>query len=252
MSSDIQKKLPEGFNLQAFLSLDSTNKEAARRIADGASTGLWITAGEQLSGRGRGDREWVSQPGNLYASLIYETQGDIYGAAQLSFVTALAVRDTVFEFLQLQDIKCKWPNDILVDGRKISGILLESSTALGTGKNYMIIGIGINITHHPDVALYEATHINEQTGQEFCQADVFVKLAEKMAYWLALWEERGFDPIRESWLSNARGLGEQITVRLPNEQLIGRFVDLDRGGALKLEVDDEIKLIHSGDVFFTS
>lgn len=252
MSSDIKNKMPEGFDLQAFLSLDSTNKEAARKIADGASSGLWVTAGEQSGGRGRGGREWVSKPGNLYASLIYETQEDIYGAAQLSFVTALAVRDAVFEFLQLQDIKCKWPNDVLVAGKKISGILLESCAAKETGKNYVIIGIGINIVHHPKVALYEATHINEQTEREYCHADVFVVLAEKMAFWLALWKEKGFDPIRESWLSSARGIGEQITVRLPNEQLIGRFVDLDRDGALKLDVDDEIKLIHSGDVFFTS
>lgn len=252
MSSDIQKKMPEGFDLQAFLSLDSTNKEAARKIADGASSGLWITAEEQSGGRGRGGREWVSKPGNLYASLIYETHEDIHGAAQLSFVTALAVRDSVSEFIKNQDIKCKWPNDILVSGKKVSGILLESCPGREAGTNYIIIGTGINIVHHPKVALYEATHINEQTQRECCSNDVFDVLAVKMAYWLALWKENGFDPIRESWLSSARGIGEQITVRLPNEQLIGRFVDLDRDGALKLDVDNEIKLIHSGDVFFTS
>ena len=244
--------MPEGFDLQAFLSVDSTNKEAMRQIEGGAGDGLWIVAEEQSGGRGRGGREWVSKVGNLYSSLICEIGKDIFGAAQLSFVSALAVRDTVFECLQHDNIKCKWPNDVLVEGKKISGILLESCVGKEMNNNYIILGIGINITHHPEVALYDAVHINEQAEQEYCPADVFVILAQKMAHWLKIWQEKGFDPIRESWLSTAKGIGEQITVRLPTEQLIGRFVDLDRDGALKLAIDNEIKLIHSGDVFFTS
>ena len=110
MNDNYEIKLPDGFDHQAFLSIDSTNREAVRKIQEGAKGGLWITAAEQTGGRGRSGREWVSKPGNLYCSLILEIDDDIRKASQLSFVTALAVRDTITAFLHLDDIKCKWPN----------------------------------------------------------------------------------------------------------------------------------------------
>ena len=250
MNDNHEIELPDGFDHQAFLSIDSTNREAVRKIREGAKSGLWITADEQTGGRGRGGREWISKPGNLYCSLIYETDGDIRKAAQLSFVTALAVHETISAFLHLDDIKCKWPNDVLVRGKKICGILLESHTCDIQKKEFMIIGIGINIEHHPDVTLYETTHLNEQTDKSFGHIDVFSILAQKMFEWILKWQADGFASVREKWLENCRGLGEMITVKLPEEKLVGRFIDLDSDGALKLETDTEIMTIHSGDVFF--
>ena len=136
-----------------------------------------------------------------------------------------------------------------MSGKKISGILLESRLNKIEGINYIIIGTGINIDHHPELTSYEATHINEQTKQKRSHSEVFVMLAEKMEYWLSVWKEKGFDPIRESWLGSAIGIGEKITVKTMSNQLIGWFVGLDRDGALMLEVDGNIKIIHSGDVF---
>lgn len=242
--------LPEGFDLQTFTSIDSTNKEAMRKIEAGAGNGLWITATSQTGGRGRGGREWVSGPGNLYCSLIFEVGESVEKSAQLSFVTSLAVRDTIGKFLDIDNIRCKWPNDVLVKDKKISGILLETCSPKANDRNFIIIGIGINITHHPDVTLYQATHINENTEDNFCHADVFYVLSEKMAYWLKIWQNEGFKAIRKSWLESSKGLGDMITVRLPSKELVGRFVDLDSNGALKLDIDGEIKIIHSGDVFF--
>ncbi|MBT6031502.1 MAG: biotin--[acetyl-CoA-carboxylase] ligase [Kordiimonadaceae bacterium] len=247
-------KMPDGFDHQAFLSIDSTNKEAMRRIEAGeGKSGLWLTATAQSGGRGRGDREWVSEPGNLYSSLIYDTGKNVYKSAQLSFVTSLAVRDTVAEFINDKSAaKCKWPNDVLIYDKKISGILLETCSTINQGSHYIIIGIGINIMHHPDATIYPTTHLNELSDREFNHVDVFNILVQKMAHWLNMWHVEGFSTIREKWLSVCKGQGDMITVRLPNEEIVGRFIDLDSDGALKLSIKDEIKLIHSGDVFFAS
>ena len=136
-------KLPDGFDHQAFLSIDSTNRQAMRKLDEGRAHGLWITSSEQTMGRGRSGRDWVSKPGNLYCSLIHKVDDDIRKSAQLTFVASLAVRDTIAEFVNPDTVKCKWPNDVLAGGRKISGILLESHQGKD-GSNYMIIGIGIN------------------------------------------------------------------------------------------------------------
>lgn len=242
--------MPDGFDHQAFSSIDSTSKEAVRQIEKGAKSGLWLTATEQLLGRGRGGREWISKPGNLFSSLIFDTKKSLCHSAQLSFVTSLAVCETVTAFVDPNTVKCKWPNDVLVDGKKISGILLETYSG-SNAENLMIIGIGINIDHHPDKPLYPTTHINEKAISIITADEVFHLLTEKMALWLKNWQENGFSIIRQEWLKKAKGKGEDIVVRLPNEELNGRFVDLDANGALMLEVNDEIRLIHSGDVFFT-
>lgn len=242
-------KMPDGFDHQAFLSIDSTNKEAARQIEKGAHSGLWISAAEQKTGRGRGGREWVSKPGNLFCSLIYDTGKSLCHSAQLSFVTSLAVRDTLVMLVETDDVKCKWPNDVLVDGKKISGILLETFSN-ERAENLMIIGIGINVSHHPKNALYPTTHINGESNTTYNHVEVFQYLADKMALWLYRWQSGGFSKIRNEWLKKAKGKGEMIKVRLPNEEINGRFVDLDANGALMLDVDEEIRLIHSGDVFF--
>jgi BirA family biotin operon repressor/biotin-[acetyl-CoA-carboxylase] ligase len=249
MDKKALNNLPDGFDHQAFLSIDSTNKEAIRRLHQGDASGLWITASEQTLGRGRSGRDWESKPGNLFCSLIQKTDGDIRKSSQLSFVAALAVHNTITEFIDPDRVKCKWPNDILVVGRKISGILLESYVS-DNGTNYMIIGIGVNVAHHPEKTLYETTHINAETDQVLSHIDVFFVLTHKMSGWIEAWQSKGFEYIRKNWLSVATGLGSKISVRLPNEQFEGRFIDLDSSGALKLETDNEIKLIHSGDVFF--
>ena len=245
--------LPDGYRLQAFLSVDSTNKEAIRQIEAGAGfNGLWILSDAQTGGRGRRGREWVSKPGNIYSSLIYETSTDTYTSSQLSFVTSLAVCDTVAQFAEDEfATKCKWPNDVLVDGQKISGILLETCTKSAFDKNFVIIGIGINIEHHPDIANYPVTHLNAHTGEHVSSLDSFAILAEKMAYWIDVWQKEGFEAIRRNWLNNCLGLGEKLTVKLPDKEIVGRFIDLNGDGALKLDMGGETKLIHSGEVFFT-
>ncbi len=244
--------LPDGHRLQAFLSVDSTNKEAIRQMeAGGGSDGLWILSDAQTGGRGRRGREWVSKPGNIYCSLIHEASKDTYTSSQLSFVTSLAVRDTVAQFTDDEcAVKCKWPNDVLVNGQKISGILLETYSKTVPEQNFVIIGIGINIEHHPDIASYPATHLNAHSGEHVGSINAFTILVEKTAYWIDVWQKEGFEAIRKKWLENCKGFGKEIRVKLPDKEIVGRFIDLNGDGGLKLDMGGETKLIHSGEVFF--
>lgn len=243
--------MPEGYAFRAFDVVDSTNREC-RRIADqGFAGNLWVIAGAQSAGRGRRGREWVSQTGNLFTSLLYEIDCDLVTASQLSFVTALAVRDTVADILQTTEaVTCKWPNDILVRGRKISGILLETAGQGAETPSHVIIGIGINVAHHPENPHYPATDLRQELGHDIDVLQVQARLVQSMAHWIDCWKNHGFSRIRTAWKENAKGLGQQIIVRLPEEELHGRFMDLDDSGALILEFDGERRHITAGDVFF--
>ena len=244
-------QMPEGYDLRAFELLDSSNAEC-RRLADGGVGGnIWIVAGEQSAGRGRRGREWVSRPGNLFASLLYVLDCDLGTASELSFVTALAVRDACADILQSNSrVTCKWPNDILVGGKKISGILLESVGSGGESPSHVIIGIGVNVMHHPAEAQYPATNLQEEAGGDIDLSLVTARVVQSMAHWITRWKDHGFGLIRQAWKDNATGLGQEIIVRLPGEELRGRFVDLDASGALILEFGGERRHITAGDVFF--
>ena len=243
--------MPEGYDLRAFDVLDSTNAEC-RRIAEGGhSENIWVISGEQSAGKGRRGREWVSPVGNLFASLLYGIDCDLGTASQLSFVTALAVRDALADILQSNEsVTCKWPNDVLVGGKKISGILLETAGQGGATPSHVVIGIGINILYHPENPQYPATNLKDESGREIERELVLERLVASMAHWIARWKDHGFSLIRNAWKDNALGLGQEIIVRLPDEELQGRFVDLDENGALILAVGDERRHITAGDVFF--
>ena len=243
--------MPDGYGLRAFDHLDSTNTQCHRIVDQGTAGNIWVMADRQSAGRGWRGREWVSRPGNLFASLLYAIDCDPGTASQLSFVAALAVRDVVADILQTADgVHCKWPNDILVAGRKISGILLETAGPGGEMPSHVIIGIGINLRHFPEDVQYPATSLREQTGRDYSNDFVMERLARSMDYWILRWKDHGFPLIRKAWKDNARGLGQEIIVRLSGEELRGRFVDLDERGALILAVGDERRHITAGDVFF--
>ena len=145
-------RLPAKFRLVEMDSVDSTNTEAKRLACAGAADGTIVWAQRQTAGRGRRGRTWTSEPGNLYASFVLRPGCAPMQAAQLTFVAALAVRDLLSIYLNNSDsIACKWPNDVLVGGRKISGILLETSTSGSGVVDWLGLGIGVNLRHHPDI-----------------------------------------------------------------------------------------------------
>lgn len=229
----------------------STNDFCLQEARNGAASGLWVTAERQTGGRGRRGREWVSETGNLYASLLLNNPARNDNIGTLPLVVALAANFAIRKVLPVSTARSqiKWPNDILINGSKVCGILLESEV-ISKDQMSIVIGIGINISHHPDQALYKTTSLNE-LGISVSPQDLFAHLFEEMKYVLALWDQgRGLAAIRDLWLENAAGIDEDIKINLPNEVLYGRFIGLseDCNLILRQEDGDEIK-IAAGDVF---
>ncbi len=244
---------PEGVGLVVLGDVDSTNAEARRLAEAGTSGPFWVTAERQTAGRARRGRSWVSEPGNLYASLLFPKDGDTPAISTLPLVAALAVHRAIAHFLPYADrrLRLKWPNDVLIDGAKVNGILLESTDPGPSGA--VIIGCGINCAHHPDNPAYPATHLNAE-GADVRPRQLLPRLAREMHDALNVWDRgRGFAAIRELWLDRAQGLGKSIRVNLSNESLNGLFAGLDPDGYLMLErPGGQMTRISAGDLFFAN
>ncbi len=242
--------LPAFFSLVALDSVDSTNLEAGRRARAGALEGTLVWAREQTSGRGRRGRRWASPRGNLYLSLLLRPRARPAEAAQIGFVAAAALAETLAGVLPSERrVSCKWPNDLLVDGAKIAGILLETE-APGEELAALVLGVGVNLVSHPEGLPYPATSILAAGGKISAEALLEV-LALKLEHWYTLWRRAGFAPVRRRWLDFATGLGAPVEVRLEGATLKGRFASLDSSGALELELaEGGRRLVTAGDVFY--
>jgi BirA family biotin operon repressor/biotin-[acetyl-CoA-carboxylase] ligase len=172
-------------------------------------------------------------------------------AARLSFVAALAVHDLVSAYVTRNAVKVKWPNDVLIDGKKVGGILLESSGEAGIEVlPWVAVGIGVNLLYAPTTAQYPATFVGEH-GAAPSPAEALAKLAEGWETRFRTWRVSGFGAIREAWLEVAGGVGQSIEVRLPGETLTGRFETLMPDGALSLLLPNGTRrAITAGEVFF--
>jgi BirA family transcriptional regulator, biotin operon repressor / biotin---[acetyl-CoA-carboxylase] ligase len=244
--------LPSEYRLLAFGCLGSTNEEAKRLARDeGAEHGTLVWAQRQEAGRGRRGRPWMSPEGNVYASIILRPSCDTGTAAQLSFAAAGALADALQPLLPEAICCCKWPNDVLIDDRKVAGILLESETDGSGGLEWLVLGIGINVQHYPTDAEFPATSLLNEGGRLDQPGPVLVRFVQAFSTWYGVWLNEGFDRIREGWLQTARGIGGPVTVRLEKQTLIGTFADLDSDGALLLDMaSGERRRITAGDVFF--
>lgn len=230
--------------------LGSTNDEAKRLAEAGAPEWSVVWALAQTAGRGRGRNAFVSPPGNLYLSVILRPAGPAAAAAQLGFAAALAVGDVVGALLPAaRDLRYKWPNDVLVDGRKISGILLESAMAPDGGMAWLVAGVGVNVASHPQETTWPATSLAalEAAGVEV--ETVLRDYVGALHGWIARWRSDGFEPLRAAWLARAFGLGEPIGVRLPRETFTGRMIDLDRDGKLLVETAAGPRRVAAGEIF---
>jgi BirA family transcriptional regulator, biotin operon repressor / biotin---[acetyl-CoA-carboxylase] ligase len=238
-----------GARLIACDLLGSTNAEALARARAGEAGPLWITAARQSAGRGRRASAWASEPGNLYASLLLTDVGPPARAPELAFVAALAVHDAVSAAAPTlrARLKLKWPNDLLVDGLKVCGILIEAESGQGFA---LVIGIGINCVSHPADTPFPATDL-AGAGARVAPADLLQALSRTMVERLAQWDSgAGFAGIRAEWLRRAAGLGEMIRVRLPGRELTGRFETLDPNGRLMLRLSGGgIEAVSAGEVF---
>jgi BirA family biotin operon repressor/biotin-[acetyl-CoA-carboxylase] ligase len=231
--------------------LDSTNAEARRRAEAGEAGPLWITAARQSAGRGRRGRAWSTQSGNLAATLLTTTDAPPAEAAQLSFVAALAAADLADTCLGPGAARLKWPNDVLVHGRKAVGILVESGLR-ADGRLWLAVGIGVNLAHFPDDVDRPATSFAEHmAGRPPKPLDALEVLATRFEIWRKLWATQGFAPVAAGWTSRAHGLGQPCEARLPNRTVSGVAEGLDSDGALRLRLQDgALERITAGDVFF--
>lgn len=244
-------RLPEGFYLHYCEAIDSTNEEAKRLADKGAPSGALIWARKQNAGRGRRGRSWSSPIGNLYASVLLRPECPLGEAAKLTFLVAVAMAEAI-ETVTAGRIRpdCKWPNDLMVEGRKLCGILLESASTHGADTDYLVIGTGVNVAFHPEDAERPAISL-AALGTPVAVDDLISAFAMRLAVWLPIWQEQGFDVIRTAWLDRAYGIGDRVVARLTQRTLEGTFVGLDREGALVLKEDSGIEhKIGAGEVFF--
>jgi BirA family biotin operon repressor/biotin-[acetyl-CoA-carboxylase] ligase len=222
--------------------IGSTNDEARRLAAAGAPHGTVVHADEQSSARGRLARSWFSPPGNLYISILLRTGQLPSRTAELSFVTALAVADTVDALLpQTTRATLKWPNDVLVNGAKIAGILLEQVD------DATIIGIGLNVLQAPTNIAYEATTIAACGGIASVDRAREI-LLDRLGRHLEVWSRDGFAPVRDQWLQRSYPLGAAIRASSGGERIAGEFAGMDEDGALLLDTPSGRQRIVAGDI----
>lgn len=201
-------------------------------------------ARRQTAGVGRRGRSWDGGEGNLTATLLLTLDKPPVEMGQLAFVAGLAAWTAIATYAPADIVTLKWPNDVLIEGRKACGMLIESGGA------WAAVGIGINLATYPADVERPATSLAAHGGAPSPDAALAV-LAEAFDAALALWLAEGFGPIRQAWLTHASGIGGPCTARLPKETVSGIAEGLDADGALLLRLPGgELRRITAGDVFF--
>jgi BirA family biotin operon repressor/biotin-[acetyl-CoA-carboxylase] ligase len=231
--------------IRTVVETGSTNDDVASLAREGAPEGLWLRAGRQSGGRGRQGREWHSPPGNLYASTIVRLRPGDPPAPTLALVAAVALQEVASTFAVAGvTIEIKWPNDLLVAGAKLSGILLER---IGDA---IVVGFGVNLADHPDELERPAINMGMLGGAPD-PARFLEALAAGFARWLGRWRDEGLEPIRERWLAAAHPVGTALSTHTASGAWIeGVFDGLDESGALRLRLaDGTSQTVHAGDVF---
>ncbi len=238
----------------AFDEIDSTNAEARRRAEAGETGPLWITGAVQTAGRGRRGRNWDTSRGNFAATLLLTTDKTPAEAAQLSFVAAFAIRALAQAYVPASLVRFKWPNDVMVDGRKLSGILIESGRS-PVGQLWLAIGMGVNLVHAPTSVDRPATslaaHLKDGVATAPTPEQALAVLSPAFVRHAVAWSHAGFDTLRDQWLKGAAGIGQACVARLDSETVEGVAEGMDGDGALLLRLHDRtLRRISAGDVFF--
>lgn len=236
------------FRVEQVAEVDSTNEACRLRALAGEGAGLVIRADRQTSGRGRRGRTWASPAGNLYASLLLRPERAVSEAAALGFAAVTAIGDVAEALLpDHAQVRHKWPNDLLVNGRKASGILLEAQPG------FLVLGIGVNILSHPADTPYPATDLLAEGAAPVAPQALLERFLAAFRPLYQTWTADGFAALLPAWRRRAAGLGAAIEVRLEREILYGIFRDLDPDGALRLALaDGSERRIAAGDVYFAA
>ena len=239
------------YHLLSFDSLDSTNEEAKRLAKGGGCHGAVIWAKHQSQGKGRMGRNWISNDGNLFVSVLLQPDKAMGELSQLSFVAAVAVHEALESLLpQGNRLQCKWPNDILLNDRKLGGILLESFQTPESKNPWVVVGVGVNVDSFPPRTEFPATCLKD-AGVELVSAKIILsRFIHHFIECYNLWNTKGFTPIRKKWLSAAWGMEQRLCARLPDGNIEGVCQGIDASGSLLLRLDNGKKhQVLAGDVF---
>ncbi len=246
---------PEGYGRRVLAEVDSTNAEAAR-IASALGGPEWILGLRQTKGRGRRGRAWNDPTGNFAATLVMRPAESPDQVALRSFVASLALYDAFVDATgRAGSFALKWPNDVLLNGGKVAGILLESAGMSGAAVSHIAIGIGVNLKHAPDTEQLEAgatrpVSLLSETGADVDPESFLDLLAAAYARYETQFSTYGFEPIRKAWLARAARLGEVITARTMRDETVGSFETVDSAGNLVLNTAKGRVSIAAADIFF--
>ncbi len=232
-----------------MLGTTPSTQDVVRGLAETgeAAEGLAVQALQQTKGRGRHGNVWIAPMGNLYISKLLRPSCRADKAGQLAFVAAVALSDAVDSVMDPSFTKTlKWPNDVLVDGKKIAGILLESSLDRHGRVDYLIIGTGVNIFAPPEGAAGLDAIKKERIAVNTFR-DIYL---DRLKDWYDVWQNKGFAPVREAWLKQAHGLYKNMKIRLPEITYEGVFKGIDDNGALLADVQGERRIFTAGEVHF--
>jgi len=238
------------FRIEEVAAIDSTNEALRHRAAAGEPEGLVLRADTQHAGRGRRGRGWNSPPGNLYVSLLLRPDCAPAMGATVGFVAAIALGE-VLRGLTPSPVLHKWPNDLLIGGAKMTGVLLEAGTQPAGKLDWLVLGMGVNIVSHPEAGLYPTTDLVASGGQPISPQELLQRFLTGFGPAYDTWCRSGFGAVRAAWLAHAAGIGERVVARLEREEIAGRFADLDPDGTLVMTLDGgRQRRIAAGDVFF--
>lgn len=255
------RSLSSGAALHHGRETESTNSDALTYAQSGGVLPAWFLTDEQTAGRGRAGKGWASRPGNVLVSYVFSTHCDVAHAPQLAFVSGLAVYDTVTACLKRlgakdTPIQLKWPNDVLVDGDKIAGLLVETSRMSVDTPLTVVIGIGLNIAatpaglDKPATSLHDLVDSNVQLPNSL---EVLQQLDLDLSAWLMRWRDgTGWRDVRTNWIAKNGLFGRRVTVQSGDTQRYGVMKGLDETGALLVETKpNEIEHVTFGDITLT-
>ena len=237
------------YNLIKLKTVKSTNIEIKKMVSSNKKINhLCVSADNQTNGYGRRNTKWFSYNGNIHLSILLKPKCKINNVNQLSFMTSISLGETLKKIKKNINIKYKWPNDILLNKKKIAGVLIETSSYVNKKIKWVIIGIGLNIIKSPNLKKkeFKITSLNKE--KVFIEKDNFIDSFLKIFFFnYEFWEKKGFNFIKKSWISNVYKVNNKIIVKYKNNCIKGKIVDLLINGGIKLKTRKEIKEIFYGD-----
>ncbi len=241
---------PPAYRIESHEALPSTSDHIAARAASGEPAGLAVIAARQTAGRGTQGLPWESPPGNLYLSLLLRPGGALREAPQWSLLAAVALADALADLLpDARAMALKWPNDVLLRGRKLAGILTEAEASTDGGLSWLALGFGVNLAHAPALP-DRATACLADAGVAPPQPDIFAAmLLARLAHWQGVQAKSGFAPIRVAWLARGPVLEAPLRVRVAGGRTeSGRFAGLADDGSLLLTGEGRMRMLSAGEV----